>query len=161
MKDEVRTCHKCGNTNYKIDSCTHKYIQIGEKIYERVTKPDQYNVEGGTCHDCNIIMKEGNIHHAGCDCEKCPRCGGQSIGCGCCWIFCDDGCGFWEENGCDEPHAGKPLKDIPTDKVLFKPTTQQIKLNMSLRTKNLLAGMEEYKIKSLLKQINHLERLNG
>lgn len=33
------------------------------------------------CHDCNIAL--GGHHHPGCDMERCPRCGGQLIGCGC------------------------------------------------------------------------------
>lgn len=34
------------------------------------------------CHDCGA--KEGEIHKYGCDMEKCPFCGNQLIGCGCC-----------------------------------------------------------------------------
>lgn len=33
------------------------------------------------CHDCNIA--DGGFHHPGCDMERCPRCNGQLIGCGC------------------------------------------------------------------------------
>ncbi len=33
------------------------------------------------CHDCSI--KRGGRHHPGCDMERCPRCGGQLISCGC------------------------------------------------------------------------------
>ena len=33
------------------------------------------------CHDCNIT--HGGYHHPGCDMERCPRCGGQLISCGC------------------------------------------------------------------------------
>ena len=35
------------------------------------------------CHDCAIENKLGNHHHPGCDMERCPRCGGQIISCGC------------------------------------------------------------------------------
>jgi len=33
------------------------------------------------CHDCNIA--HGGFHHLGCYWERCPRCGGQIISCGC------------------------------------------------------------------------------
>ncbi len=35
------------------------------------------------CHDCNC--KEGEIHHFGCDMERCPFCGTQLIICHCCY----------------------------------------------------------------------------
>ncbi len=33
------------------------------------------------CHDCNVT--KGNFHHRGCDMERCPKCKGQLISCGC------------------------------------------------------------------------------
>jgi len=39
------------------------------------TDPDQ------RCHDCNV--KIYGYHHLGCDMERCPKCGGQLISCGC------------------------------------------------------------------------------
>lgn len=35
------------------------------------------------CHDCGV--EEGQLHVYGCDMERCPFCGRQLIGCGCCY----------------------------------------------------------------------------
>jgi hypothetical protein len=35
----------------------------------------------GHCHDCSA--PPGGFHHPGCDMERCPRCRGQIISCGC------------------------------------------------------------------------------
>ena len=42
---------------------------------------EHFNEPNGRCHDCNV--KHGYPHHPGCDVERCPRCGGQLITCGC------------------------------------------------------------------------------
>jgi hypothetical protein len=35
------------------------------------------------CRDC--ATPQGALHHPGCDAERCPRCLGQAISCGCRW----------------------------------------------------------------------------
>lgn len=40
-----------------------------------------YEDQDGRCHDCYI--ESGNYHHSGCDMERCPKCSGQLITCGC------------------------------------------------------------------------------
>lgn len=46
-----------------------------------VRDTSHFDEEYGRCHDCNAI--HGQIHHPGCDVERCPRCHGQMISCDC------------------------------------------------------------------------------
>lgn len=48
----------------------------------------RYGDEGGVwatasdpCHDC--YAPKGQLHHPGCDVERCPLCGDQAISCEC------------------------------------------------------------------------------
>ena len=41
------------------------------------------DVELKNCHDCDA--EPGEAHKGGCDTERCPFCGGQLIGCDCCY----------------------------------------------------------------------------
>ncbi len=61
-------------------TCAYLFIRIDGKNYHRNT---DYFDRGGRCHDCMIVNKPGNIHHYGCDMERCPRCGNQLISCDC------------------------------------------------------------------------------
>lgn len=62
------------------DSCTFENIMIDDQIFKRDT---EYYDNGERCHDCNILNKRGNIHHYGCDVERCPKCNGQLLSCDC------------------------------------------------------------------------------
>jgi hypothetical protein len=66
-------------------SCTGPHINIAGQ--ERARLPfgqEQGFVEDAftrPCHDCNVVT--GQLHHAGCDMEQCPKCGGQLLSCAC------------------------------------------------------------------------------
>ena len=51
------------------------------KFPDGVTMPSIAHTSEHRCGDCNVTC-DGN-HHPGCDQERCPRCSGQLISCGC------------------------------------------------------------------------------
>jgi hypothetical protein len=75
-------CDCCKKEMLKTNSCSLKFrcIKINGKIFIRNTSEYDFNER---CHDCNIINKIGNIHHFGCDVERCPKCKRQLISCDC------------------------------------------------------------------------------
>jgi len=74
------TCDWC-NKEMNVDNCdgnkTVNYLD-GTSLPSSTYHFDE---PSGHCHDCNI--KHGNYHHPGCDVERCPKCEGQLISCGC------------------------------------------------------------------------------
>ncbi len=70
-------CKFCNQDMKPGTGCTLKeYTDMGPKVYARVP----YNGEGH-CHDCAVAT--GQLHHPGCDMERCPKCNGQALSCGC------------------------------------------------------------------------------
>jgi hypothetical protein len=59
-------------------SCIFTPIAFGEEEFDPIPyAPD----DDHRCHDCGTMP--GGFHHPGCDMERCPKCSGQLISCGC------------------------------------------------------------------------------
>lgn len=69
-------CKVCHQDMLAVDGCVpHAYgKKTGRKFWVTPNQSPQ-------CHDCGA--RAGQPHHPGCDMERCPKCGGQAIGCDC------------------------------------------------------------------------------
>ena len=76
-------CSDCGREMMSAKSCTVPKLVVNGRVLKRVIHKGEFSEKGQRCHDCNIKYERGNIHHFGCDMERCPNCGGQLISCGC------------------------------------------------------------------------------
>ena len=86
-------CDICNREMNAADGCIAARLQYTPGSYDedynfspdpkaRVELFDRRPVENDAkCHDCGA--KEGKYHHPGCDNERCPRCRGRLISCGC------------------------------------------------------------------------------
>ena len=75
-------CELCKGQMLKADGCTWPGIYCKGKYYKRIRYGDERrHWRDERCHDCGA--KRGQYHHANCDVEQCPVCGGQLISCGC------------------------------------------------------------------------------
>jgi hypothetical protein len=79
--NKMAICNWCKNDMNDVDTCQEN-MQVeypdGSKL---PSSTEHFDEESGRCHDCAI--KHGGFHHPGCDVERCPKCLGQLITCGC------------------------------------------------------------------------------
>ena len=86
----MATCTVCEQDMKVATGCTREKEILGPDMYDRLkfgTKVTPEPNVGDRCHDCGVTT--GNYHHPGCDVERCPKCHGQIISCGC----LDEPCG--------------------------------------------------------------------
>jgi len=80
----MAVCNCCKKDMLDTGSCICVPIKINGESYIPIKYGDEGNDwfdSNEICHDCGVI--KGGYHHPGCDVEKCPKCGGQLIGCDC------------------------------------------------------------------------------
>src|ERR1700693_3524229 len=75
--DHMAACPDCHREMRLASSCvTTLVVTVGDKRFDRV----RHSADAlEPCEDCGV--KQGGVHHFGCDMELCPSCGGQLIMC--------------------------------------------------------------------------------
>ena len=76
----MSVCEDCNKEMLDVDTCDMTKVIVDGEELDRNTEYFDVNER---CHDCNILNKPGNLHHLGCDMERCPKCKGQLISCNC------------------------------------------------------------------------------
>lgn len=75
------TCEACKQEMTLTNGCKVSHWQEADGSTTARVPFGQDNFPGVNCPDCNT--PRGSFHHAGCDIERCGRCGLQAWGCPC------------------------------------------------------------------------------
>lgn len=81
-------CQDCDQEMLEAAGCTLSTVPIAGVEIARVRYGQERPAyRGRRCGDCNV--EHGQLHHLGCDVERCPTCHWQLISCGC-WTDGED-----------------------------------------------------------------------
>lgn len=76
----MAVCDACNQEMMTADRC-ERDVEIEYPDRRRWLVIRYPAIRSNRCRDCNV--QPGSMHHPGCDDERCPRCKGQLISCGC------------------------------------------------------------------------------
>lgn len=78
----MAVCEACNRDMLETGTCDPIPVKIDGKLWKPIAyvAPEEITPVW-RCHDCNVMP--GGLHHPGCDMERCPKCKGQLISCGC------------------------------------------------------------------------------
>jgi len=82
-ENEMSICNWCDQEMMTANDCpgTRTVEYPDGVVLQSIPYLSEYGDEDKRCRDCNIEL--GNYHHPGCGMERCPRCNGQLVSCGC------------------------------------------------------------------------------
>jgi len=107
----MNICTVCGKEMQIAAGCVEIIpIRKGNIRIARIPYGGNGKNTSGRCTDCGVTA--GHYHHFGCDCERCPVCGGQ-------FAFCDCWTKYHYANPKDDPRNMKSKKVKKQEKQEF------------------------------------------